>query len=113
MHIIIMNRKHFLNCGLQATEQDHSYVVIWTLQLKVTDQKGYPVKNADITIFDKNQSKVLLNKTEELGNMKTELLECAIKGKLKTYASPYNVVLGDVKKEVLLNGNKNITLIAE
>ena len=69
MHIIIMNRKHFLNCGLQAREQDHSYVVFWRLRLMVTDQKGYPIKNADITIFDKNQSKVLQNKTDGLGNL--------------------------------------------
>ena len=73
MNIIIINGKPFLNCGLQA-EQDHSYVVFWSLRLKVTDQKGYPVKNADITIFDKNQSKVLQNKTDELGNLTKSLI---------------------------------------
>ena len=87
MRVIITNRNHFLNCGMQATEQDHSYVVIWTLRLKVTDQKRHRVKNADITIFDKNQSKVLKQKTDELGNMKLELLEYSVKGKQKTYAS--------------------------
>jgi len=97
--------------GVQATEQDHSYSVTWTLQLKVTDQKGVPVKSADVTIFDKNQSKVYQEKTDELGSMKFELLEYAAKGKQKTYASPYTLVVGDVKKEVLLNKNNNITLI--
>ncbi|HZJ59496.1 MAG TPA: hypothetical protein VFD24_04445, partial [Chitinophagaceae bacterium] len=88
-----------------------SYSVTWTLQLKVTDQKGVPVKSADVTIFDKNQSKVYQEKTDELGSLKFELLEYAAKGKQKTYASPYTLVVGDVKKEVLLNKNNNITLI--
>ena len=70
-----------------------------------------PVKSADVTIFDKNQSKVYQEKTDELGSLKFELLEYAAKGKQKTYASPYTLVVGDVKKEVLLNKNNNITLI--
>jgi hypothetical protein len=52
-------------------------------------------------------------KTDELGNIKIELSEYAVKGKQKTYASPYTVFFGDIKKEVLLNENKSITLIAE
>ena len=107
------NEIHGADFGLQATDQDHSYSVIWALKLKVTDQRGYPVKSEDITIFDKNQSKVRQKKTDELGNMKIELLEYAVKGKQKTYASPYTVVVGDVKKEVLLNKNSNITLIVK
>ena len=38
------------------------FSVIWILQLKVTDQKGYAVKSEDISIFDKNQLKVLQKK---------------------------------------------------
>ncbi len=107
------NEIHGAVFGLQVTDQDHSYSVIWTLQLNVLDRRGKPVKNADITIFDKNKTKVLQQKTDELGKLKSELLEYAVKGKLKTYASPYTVVIGNVKKEILLNENKNMTLIAE
>ena len=99
--------------GLQATDQDHSYSVSWTLQLKVSGPNGHPVKNANITIFDKNQSKILQAKTDDQGNIKTELLEYAVKGKEKTYSSPYTVVAGDVKKEVLLNRNSSIGLVTK
>lgn len=99
--------------GLHATDQDHSYSVKWTLQLKVADQKGNPIKNADITILDKNQSKILQKKTDELGNIKTELLEYSVKGKEKTYSSPYTIVVGDAKKEVVLNKNSHITLVTK
>jgi uncharacterized protein YfaS (alpha-2-macroglobulin family) len=98
---------------LQSTNQDHSYSVNCTLLLKVADQKGNPVKNADITILDKNQSKILQKKTDEKGNIKTELLEYSVKGKEKTYSSPYTVVVGDAKKEVLLNKNCNITVVTK
>jgi len=107
------NEIHGAVFGLQATAQDHSYSVIWTLQLKVVDQKGQPVKNADISIFDKDQTRVLQKKTDERGKVNSELIEYAVKGKLKTYASPYTVVVGESKKEVVLNGNKSMTLIAE
>jgi hypothetical protein len=99
--------------GLQATDQDHSYSVNWTLKLKVADQKGNPVRNADITILDRNQLKILQKKTDEQGNMKTELLEYFVKGKEKTYSSPYTVLVGDAKKQVVLNRNSNITMVTK
>ena len=98
--------------GLEATDQDHSYSVNWTLQLKVSDKKGKPVKDAEITILDKNQSKILQEKTDEGGNLKTELLEYSVKGKEKTYSAPYTVVFGNTKKEIALNKNSNVTLVA-
>ena len=52
---------------LQVTDQDHSYTVYWTLQVKVTDKKGAPVKNAEVTVRDKNGSVVLQSKTDEYG----------------------------------------------
>jgi len=99
--------------GLQATDQDHSYSVKWTLQIKVSSPNGHPVKNADITIFDKNQSKILQAKTDDQGNIETELLEYSVKGKEKSYSSPYTVVAGDVKKEVVLNRNSSIGLVTK
>ncbi|MEP7109602.1 MAG: hypothetical protein ABI760_16530 [Ferruginibacter sp.] len=99
--------------GIQATDQDHSYSVIWTLQLKVSDQKGNPVGNADITILDKNHSKILQKKTDEWGKIKTELLEYSVRGKEKTYSAPYTVEVRDAKKEFMLNKNTSLTLVTK
>jgi hypothetical protein len=106
------NDIHGSDFGIDATDQDHTYSVNWTLKLKVSDKKGKPVKDAEVTILDKNQSKVLQKKTDEHGNLKTELLEYSAKGKEKTYSSPYTVVYGDSKKEVVLDRNSNVTLVA-
>jgi hypothetical protein len=101
------------NFDIDITDGDHSYSVKWTLQLKVSDKRGNPVKNAEVTILDRNQSKILQQKTDDHGNLKKELLQYTVKGKEKTYSSPYTVVIGEVKKEVVLNSNTNITLVSK
>ena len=96
---------------IEATDQDHSYSVYWTLSINVADKKGKPVKNADITIFDKNNVIVLQTKTGENGSLQTELQEYAVTGKEKKFLSPYTVSAGGCEKKVELNKNMEITCI--
>jgi hypothetical protein len=98
--------------GLQSTEEDHSYTVNWTLKLLVSDKNGKPVNNTDVKILDRNNKQVLEEKTDEHGNVKTELLEYSVNGKEKSYASPYTIVVGNDKKEVVLDRNSSVTLIS-
>jgi len=69
---------------LQVTDQDHSYGVYWTLRVKVTGKKKAPVKNAEVTIRDKNGLVVLQARTDQYGKLKAELPEYAVKGGKKT-----------------------------
>jgi hypothetical protein len=96
--------------GLNVTDQDHSYAVYWTLKIKVNDNKGIPLKNADITIFDKSNAIVLKSKTEENGKLTIELPEYAVDGKNKKVSSPYIISVGKFKKEVELNNNMEIII---
>lgn len=94
---------------IEATDQDHTYSVYWTLSIKVADEKGKPGKNADITILDKNNVIVLQTKTDEYGKLQTELQEYAVTGKEKKFLSPYTVSAGGCKQKVELNKNIEIT----
>ena len=93
---------------LQVTDQNHSYSVYWTLQVKVTDKKGTSVKNAEVTVRDKNGSVVLQTKTDEYGKLKTELPEYSVNGKEKNYSSPYTVSTSDCEKKITLDKNTSI-----
>ncbi len=98
---------------VQVTDQDHSYSVYWTLNVKVTDARGKPVKNAEVTIRDKSNVVVLKTKTDENGKLQTELQEYAVDGKEKKFLSPYTVLVGGCEKKVELNKNMEITCIVK
>ena len=101
------------NFDVQATEQNHSYSVYWTLHVKVTDAKSNPVKNAEVTIHDKNNAVVLQTKTDEYGKLQTELPEYVVNGKEKNNSSPYTVSVAGCEKKVELNKNREITCIVK
>jgi hypothetical protein len=44
---------------VMATDQNHSYSVYWTLNVKVVDAEKKPVKNAEIIIRDNNNAVVV------------------------------------------------------
>jgi len=96
---------------LLATDQDHSYSVYWTLNVKVSDAKKSPVKYTEITIRDKGNAIVLQGKTDENGKLQTELPEYAVNGKEKNYSSPYTISVGDYEKKVELNKNMEIDCV--
>ncbi len=93
---------------IDATDQDHVYSVYWTLKVKVADVNGIPVKNADLTIHDKSGSVALQTKTDDKGGIVIELPEYHVNGKEKSIVSPYEIDVDGLKKEVELDGNKEI-----
>jgi len=97
--------------GIEATDQDHSYSVYWTLHLKVTDAKGSPQKNAQVIILDKANVVALQTKTDENGKLQTELLEYAVDGKEKKFLSPYTISMAGCEKKVELNKNMEVTCV--
>jgi uncharacterized protein YfaS (alpha-2-macroglobulin family) len=93
---------------IEATDQDHSYSVFWTLRLVVQDSKGNPVGDTDVSILDRNKKVALTAKTDALGNLQAELPEYAVEGKGRTLSSPYTIVIGKVEKEMVLESNQTI-----
>ena len=91
-----------------VTDQDHSYSVYWTLSITISDAKGTLNKNADVTILDKNNAVAIQTKVDNNGKISLELLEYAVNGKEKNVLSPYTIIVGDFKKTVELDCNKEI-----
>jgi len=93
---------------IDATDQDHVYSVYWTLKVKVTDANGIPVTKTDLTINDNSGSLALKTKTDDKGEIVTELPEYHVNKKNKRVLSPYVIDVDGLKMEVELDGNKEI-----
>jgi hypothetical protein len=76
----------------------------------VIDKKGIPVGDADVRIINNNGEEVATLKTNEEGKIKNELLEYSFHNSVKTYNSPYNIVVGKANEMVTLDKNKTIIL---
>jgi len=98
------------NFSLDATEQDHSYTVYWTLHIKINNAGGTPVKNAEVTILNSSNSPVLITTTDDHGELMAELPEYAMEGRNIVRSSPYTIISGDIKKEIELNRNLDLQL---
>jgi hypothetical protein len=95
---------------LEATAQEHAYSVFWTLNVRVVDKKGNPVGGADVKIMNKNGEEVAIRKTSEDGIVMDELMEYSFHKSVKTYSSPYKIVVGKANEMVNLDKNKAIII---
>jgi hypothetical protein len=59
---------------IDATNQPHSYSVLWKLTVHVTDKKGNPLENATIRVLDKEGLESGVLKTLCDGSVNTELI---------------------------------------
>ena len=99
-----------LDFGIDATNQQHSYAVYWTMAVNVIDKKGKEVNGAKVVILNKNREEVLTQMTDSSGSVQVELPEYSVDGEQITYLSPYTILVNKKKKEVSLNTNQEITL---
>ena len=98
------------NFSLDATDQDHSYSVSWTLNVNLKDLKNLPIKNTEVTIVNKLNEISFKAKTDSLGQITAELPEYSVDGKNKKVFSPYIIKTGMIKKEIELDNNKEIII---
>lgn len=96
------NKFQGMDFAIDATSQQHSYTVLWTLNVNKLES------NTTIQILDKNGKEVANLQTNKNGSAKTELPEYVVNGDEKTLYSPYTIVAGEKKKLVNLNNNKSI-----
>ncbi len=95
---------------VDATDQENSYTVYWTLNVSLNNKNGNPVENFDLAILDKEGQQVAKNSTGTDGTASFELPEYSVKGKIKTYAAPYTIVYGKNKKKIELTKNTTVNL---
>ncbi len=99
-----------LDFGIETTNQHHSYSVYWTMTVNVKNKKDHKVSDAKVIILDKNRREVLSQRTDGSGIIQVEIPEYKVNGELITYLSPYTVVAGKKKQEVVLNANRELTI---
>ncbi len=93
-----------MDFGIDATNQHHSYTVLWTLKV------NSGAAGSEIIIIDKNGQEVVNQKTGGNGVLSVKLIEYSVDGQEKIYYSPYTVMVGHKEKEVVLNKNKEIKI---
>ena len=96
--------------AIDATQQNHSYTVYWTLNLKFRDNQGRLLKSTAVTIHDKAGNIALQTSTDQNGEVSAELPEYAVSGTTKTDSSPYKVSVEGQEKMVELDRNKDVLI---
>jgi hypothetical protein len=97
--------------SIDATNQPHSYSVLWKLTVQVTDKKGNPVENATIRVLDKEGLESGVLKTLTDGSVNTELMEYYYKEGSKYYKSPYTLSVGKKKITITLDNDRDVTIV--
>jgi len=98
--------------GIDATGQDHSYEVYWTLEIQVSDKKGHPLAGKEVRILDKNGEEVFKQETGPEGTIIRELSEYSFISAEKVLNTPYTVIVGKKKQKVELTSNSVIAIIS-
>jgi len=95
---------------IEATDQDHSYTVSWTLRLTVRGAQGNPLAGEAVKVLDRNGKVALETSSDGTGMVEAELKEYSVDGKNKITLSPYTLVVGEKEQEVDLDRNKSIAM---
>lgn len=100
-----------IDFSIDATEKQHTYKVFWTLEIKLTDKTGKPLRGAEAIVTDSSGKVVLQATSNTQGEVRTELPEYFAEGKKKIYFSPYTIRSGKEKAEVDLKKNTEVSII--
>ena len=96
--------------AIEATEQNHSYKVYWTLTLTVLDREGKPLAGTEAVIKNKSGQEVYRASTDSKGILSAELIEYEVSGGRKETSAPYTVETAGQTESVNLNKNTVLTV---
>lgn len=99
--------------SIQATRQNHTYAVYWTLTVKVEDNQGSPIAGTLVSVSDKTGKEVASQTTDAQGMVAMELPQYSHQGTTEEFATPYAVQALNRTELVDLNENKTITVSAK
>ena len=97
---------------IDATTQDHSYAVYWTLEIHVADKNGQAVTGKEVRILDKCGREVFRQLTGKEGKVICELPEYSLVFAEKTFSSPYTVIAGKKRQKVDLTSNSEVRFVS-
>ena len=104
----------FENCTFGiATEGTGTptYLVGWTLTVKVADAQGQPVKAAEVAIVsDADGKEVARARTDEKGLVKAMLAEYRVNGKERAACSGYTIKAGGKERKVTLGQDVEVLI---
>ncbi|MBN2289628.1 MAG: hypothetical protein JXQ83_09880 [Candidatus Glassbacteria bacterium] len=96
--------------AVEATGQDHSYSVFWTLTVEVLDRAGNPLADEQVVVTDNAGSEVATGKTDGAGEFAAELIEYQAAGSERACRTPYTVAAAGMVQEANLDRNTRITV---
>jgi hypothetical protein len=105
------NRIEGTGFGIDATGQDHSYSVYWTLEVHVTDRHGKALDSREVRIIDRKGEEVLRQKTGPGKSLVKDLPEYSFVSGEKIYSAPYTVIVGKKRRPVELTGDTVISIV--
>ena len=97
--------------GVDATGQEHSYSVYWTLEIQVEDKKGNPVAEKKVRILDQKGTEVYNQLTDRSGVVVCELPEYSLISSEMVFSSPYIVFVGKSKEKIELTSNTELKIV--
>jgi hypothetical protein len=98
--------------GIDATRQDHTYEVYWSLEIHVNDKNGKALAGKEVRILDKHGEEVFRQVTGQEGTIVHELPEYSFISAEKVYHSPYTVIVGKEKQKAELSSNVMVTIVS-
>ncbi len=90
---------------IDASGQDHSYTVYWTLEVFVLDKKGRHVAGEEVRILDGKGVEVFSKLTGEEGSIICELPEYSLASSERLSSSPYTIYVGKKSQQIDLSEN--------
>lgn len=96
---------------IDASAQDHSYAVYWTLEVFVRDKKGKLVAGEEVRILDENGAEVFSETTGEEGSIICELPEYSLASAERLSSSPYTILVGRKKEQIDLSENSRLEIV--
>jgi hypothetical protein len=96
--------------AIDATSQNHSYSVNWTLEINIKSKSGREINDTEVVITDRNGREVKRMLTDKKGYLSINLQEYSVKDYNKTMLSPYTITCGKKNIELDLMKDSAITL---
>ena len=109
--VFLSNKLEGFRFGINTSDQAHSYSVWWTLTIKVTDEEGKPVSDLPVRILNKDGKEIVLQNTNEQGDLQLELKEYTVKNKEQFTENPYTIEVGTKRNKIKLNKDTEIKLV--
>ncbi|WP_236974579.1 T9SS type A sorting domain-containing protein [Membranihabitans maritimus] len=107
----IEGRDSILN--FDATRRQHTYSVLWSLEISTKDTEGLPIFGQRIKIYDNEDNLVVDSTTGNSGVLKVVLKEYEYYNRLVHNKHPYRVVVGGQESNIRLKRDRQLIVLLD